>query len=1034
MNFRKTIRFELPIYFFVLMLLCFPLLAEKEQAKKNFKEFELRVKELMEEGDIPGLVLVLVKEDGTQLIKGYGYSDEELKKPVEQDTLFELASCSKAFTALAVLKLEQDGKISLDDPVSRYLPWFKAYYQQKAVDITLRQFLHQTSGVPWSSVEKIFKGDKPDALEQSIKNLSGVHLEHRPGEKFQYATINYDVLGLVIEKASGIRYEDYIKKEILKPMGMNDTLVGREVQDPKKANGYKIGFFNAMPYNAPVYGGNDPAGYVVSNGNDMALWLRWHLGLIPENDTVKELWPLIKMSHQRNFNVAPDSVSFSSYGMGWQAYVDGKDLVDHGGENPNFTSFVALKPKMKAGCVVLGNSNSPNTISIGYLAVKYLEGKPLELPTLPGNTLDKAASLIALMVAFYLLCVLGFILYIPVEVAKGKRRFGGLGVLKLGKLMLGLIVLIPFVLAIYFVPYAMSNVSWDTAVIWSPISFQVAGVVILGAIALSYVGFLLSALFPQTNKYVRSIPMVLVLSLLSGGANAMVIFLISSSLFSNIQLKFQLYYFGLAFFVYILGRKVLQTRLVEITFDIVYDMRMRLIEKVFLTSYQRFERLDRGRVYATINDDTGQISNSANLVVQLVTSVITTFGAFLYLATIAFWATAVTILVVGAIATLYGIVSQKAEQYFEEARDTRNVFMGLLNGMLDGFKELSLQVNKKREYRKDLEASCDEFRVKIVKAVVKFINAFLIGESLLVIVLGAVGFAIPRIFPDISTFTLMSFIMILLYLIGPINGILNTVPQIMQMRVSWNRIKGFEADIPANMDPAVLNEGQDRPGAVKSLKAEGVVYEYQREGSDEAGFTVGPIDFEAKKGEITFIIGGNGSGKTTLAKLLTGLYEPKVGTVSVEGPTIKDGRIGEYFSTVFANYHLFQKMYNVEMDGNHQKAVQNLEMLSLEDKVGVNGNEFTTIDLSGGQRKRLALLQCYLEDSPIYLFDEIAADQDPEFRKFFYRDLLIRMKNEGKIIIAITHDDHYFDVADKIIKMDMGKIENVDANFRTTSN
>ena len=126
MNFRKTVCFELPIFIFMLMLLCFPLLAEKEQAEKNFKEFELKVQELMEEGDIPGLVLVLVKEDGTQLIKGYGYSDEEQKKPVEPDTLFELASCSKAFTALAALKLERDGKVDLDIPVSNYLPWFKA--------------------------------------------------------------------------------------------------------------------------------------------------------------------------------------------------------------------------------------------------------------------------------------------------------------------------------------------------------------------------------------------------------------------------------------------------------------------------------------------------------------------------------------------------------------------------------------------------------------------------------------------------------------------------------------------------------------------------------------------------------------------------------------------------------------------------------------------------------------------------------------------------------------------------------------------
>jgi ABC-type siderophore export system fused ATPase/permease subunit len=210
------------------------------------------------------------------------------------------------------------------------------------------------------------------------------------------------------------------------------------------------------------------------------------------------------------------------------------------------------------------------------------------------------------------------------------------------------------------------------------------------------------------------------------------------------------------------------------------------------------------------------------------------------------------------------------------------------------------------------------------------------------------------------------------------------------------------------------------------------VFKYESENEEEP-FTIGPLDFEAKRGEITFIIGGNGSGKTTLAKLLTGLYIPEEGYIQIEGKEIEKNQLGEYFSTVFSGFHLFEKLYDVDIS-KKEKVVDNyIKLLRLQDKVEIKENSFSTIDLSGGQRKRLALLQCYLEDAPIYLFDEVAADQDPEFRKFFYRNLLMRMKEEGKIVIAITHDDHYFDVADRIIKMDMGKIETVDASYRTTA-
>jgi ABC-type siderophore export system fused ATPase/permease subunit len=257
----------------------------------------------------------------------------------------------------------------------------------------------------------------------------------------------------------------------------------------------------------------------------------------------------------------------------------------------------------------------------------------------------------------------------------------------------------------------------------------------------------------------------------------------------------------------------------------------------------------------------------------------------------------------------------------------------------------------------------------------------------------------------------------------------------MQIRVAWNRVREFEKDIPANIDPQKMLAPERARGTVDRIIGKDVLFSYESENEEEEGFTVGPLDFEAKKGEITFIIGGNGSGKTTLALLLSGLYLPEKGDIRIEGKDIGDHELGEYFSTVFSGYHLFEKLYDVDMSKKEkmEQADHYRKLLRLQDKVEIQDNAFSTIDLSGGQKKRLALMQCYLEDAPIYLFDEVAADQDPGFRKFFYRDLLQRMKEEGKIVIAVTHDDHYFDVADKIIKMDMGQIESVDASYRTTA-
>ncbi|MGB3468121.1 MAG: cyclic peptide export ABC transporter, partial [Cyclobacteriaceae bacterium] len=336
-----------------------------------------------------------------------------------------------------------------------------------------------------------------------------------------------------------------------------------------------------------------------------------------------------------------------------------------------------------------------------------------------------------------------------------------------------------------------------------------------------------------------------------------------------------------------------------------------------------------------------------------------------------------------------------------------------------GFKEISLQKNRKLEYKNDVADSAYEFREKVSIADIRFVDAFLVGESLLVILLGAVAFGMSEIFPSIEFYTVMSFVVILLYLIGPINVILSSVPSLVQLKVSWKRVNKFIDEIPATLELDTTKTHTQK--VVENFQVRDLTFQYKSNNSDRI-FGIGPIDMEVKKGEVLFIIGGNGSGKTTLAKLLVGLYEADHGSISIDGKVVDAENLGEYYSTVFSPTYLFKKLYNIDTENKKQEIDKYLNLLDLQEKVSIKNNEFSTLDLSGGQRKRLALLQCYLEDSPIYMFDEWAADQDPEYRKFFYRTLLPEMKKEGKIVIAITHDDHYFDVADKVLKMENGKL------------
>lgn len=1014
-------------------------------AEDAFPQVTRFVQDIMAGARIPGLAVIVVK-DGLTYVRGFGYADLERQIPVGPDTRFELASCSKAFTALAALQLEQRGLLRLENPVSHYFPWFTVRKDGENRPVTLRQLLHHTSGIPWRTIAEIPMGNGEDALEETVRNISGVELDHLPGEKFVYATVNYDIVGAVIEKVTGKRYEDYMREYIFRPLALSGTYVEMGEADSRKANGYKIGFLKPRPYRPPLFRGNNPAAYVVSNADDMARWLKIQLGLIPS-----DLTPLIRRTHRRDSSVPPDRSRISSYAMGWHVSLRGGGSISHSGANPNFSAYVGLNPSSRTGVAVLANSNSGTTPLIGKHILKSVSGEKTAEIKPSGDKIDLTCSIFSLILAAYILLTLLMITLKISGFIRGKNQYEPLTWKKAGKLVIAAAAVSPYVIAVYLLPKAALNVDWQVVLVWAPVSAFAAVLLLMAAFALSFIKFFLSLLLPHKNKYLNAIPFIVLLGMLSGLANTLVLFLITTSFYSPMSLGYLLFYFALAYALFAVGNKIVATKMIRMTNNITLDLRIDLINKIMSSQYENFEGLHDGRIFTTLNGDTAVLAGSANMVIGGITHSITAISAFVYLATISFSATLVVAAVMILLGGYYYWISQISRRYLEEARDTQNVYMSLLNSLIKGYKELSLHFRKKKEYREDLLDSCIKFREKSVAAAIKFLNSNIIGNSFIMIILGVISIVVPRVLVDINTLTLISFIMVLLYVIGPINGLLHLIPGVTKLKVSWDRIKSFINDLNLQIgnesveelirklnaaDPADRlrfddHRQQEKVTAVESLKVEGLIFKYESGDEDEEGFALGPIDLEVRRGEILFIVGGNGSGKTTLAKLLTGLYLPRQGRITVNGRAMNDGQLGEYYSTVFSDYHLFKKIYEVNTGVKQTEIQHYLRLFSLAGKVSVQENEYSTLNLSGGQKKRVALIQCFLEDSPIYLFDELAANQDPEFRKFFYRELLLKMKEDGKIVIAITHDDNYFDVADKIIKLSLGQIGPPDKSLPT---
>jgi putative ATP-binding cassette transporter len=343
-----------------------------------------------------------------------------------------------------------------------------------------------------------------------------------------------------------------------------------------------------------------------------------------------------------------------------------------------------------------------------------------------------------------------------------------------------------------------------------------------------------------------------------------------------------------------------------------------------------------------------------------------------------------------------------------------------------GFKELRINRLKSDDVFEEFGTAATRVRDARVRVMLRFSNNVVFVESFFVLLVGAIVFVLPILSPSFSG-AVTKVVAAVLFLMGPLANVAIMIPVLSQVNVTVDNLRRLEATLDETLAPA---GGEDAPldgmEDFSAIRFEGVCFNY-RSPDGSAGFEVGPIDEEVRRGEILFLVGGNGSGKTTLLKLFTALYRPMQGCIRVDGAEIVAANVQSYrnlFSAIFSDFHLFDKLHGLR-DAAPERVDQLLRLMEISSKTAFRDGRFSTILLSTGQRKRLALVVSYLEDKPVYIFDEVAADQDPRFRGYFYDTLLPELKRAGKTVVVVSHDDRYFHVADRVLEMDYGKFREI---------
>ena len=523
---------------------------------------------------------------------------------------------------------------------------------------------------------------------------------------------------------------------------------------------------------------------------------------------------------------------------------------------------------------------------------------------------------------------------------------------------------------------------------------------------------------------------VVLLSLLTGVGRAALVAIISQEIAFRGDITYRFLGLFLILVVAVLSTEWFAHRkIIELGAQLVRDLQLRLTYQVLQAPIHWVETTGFARVIAAVGTDIRTVSLGINQLPKALLGGPVTIGCLLYLAWLSPFALGVLLLFMAPFMLILVYLIRRARSIVRNSYHIRDSQYQAVEDLVKGGKELRLNHDRAAAFMNDqVVFSTDGVKDADIRFR-KFFAANLILSNGIYFVFVLAVFALIAL-DQVSIEILAGYVVVLLYMRSAVLTILGSVPYWSQANVALQKIGslGFSledlmrAERPQGPPPSPLSVS-----APFEISLAGATHRYKRE-RDDAPFLLGPVDLTFRSGELVFIVGHNGSGKTTLLKLLLGLYTPEQGALSLNGQEINESSIRGYqnlFSAVFADFHLFTELFALSSPEQEARANYYLERLQLQDKVSIMDGVLSTINLSSGQRKRLALLVSYIEDRPILVFDEWAESQDPEFTRVFYEEILPDLRSQGKLVIVISHDAQYFPVGDRLIELENGQVKRV---------
>ncbi|MDI1443593.1 cyclic peptide export ABC transporter [Polyangium sp. 6x1] len=485
-----------------------------------------------------------------------------------------------------------------------------------------------------------------------------------------------------------------------------------------------------------------------------------------------------------------------------------------------------------------------------------------------------------------------------------------------------------------------------------------------------------------------------------------------------------LFLFGLTMAVYVLGARSTFHRTTSLVEAVLHRIRTRIVEKIERTELEGLERVGTAEIFDRVTENMSVVSEQGWVLGSFLQALFVLVFGLIYIATISLPAFALI-----ALMLVFGffIVQYRFEEVVDVLRQMgqlRLEFFERVMDLLKGFKEAKFSRRRGREIHDDIVGMAESLRTGAVRTADGLSGVLVMPNCVLYILLGAVVFTLPR-YIDVDTQTMASLVTCTAFVWGPFTSVAGGLNAVFRSSVAFEQIRTLEGKLDEAVQRAAVQKTEDPwNGRIGTLEAHDIVYEYPT-GNGDKSFRVGPLSLDIEPGEVVFLVGGNGSGKSTLLKVLTGLYPRSGGELRVGGVLVQPENVAAYremISAIYSDFHLFSKLYGM-LDAEPGAVRALIAEMGLQGKTSFEAQQFTRRALSTGQRRRLATIMTLLEDRPVYVFDEWAADQDPGFRRYFYEELVPALKRRGKTVIAVTHDDRYFHCADRVIKLSYGKVQ-----------